>query len=45
MDVTPFATPPTVPEDDDIDLTVEVDFDNIGPRWIAIEDLVGAARR
>lgn len=46
MDVTPFATPPTVPEDEDaIDLTVEVDFDTVGRRWVRIEDLVVVSQR
>ncbi len=39
MDVTPFATPPTVPEEDE-DLVVDVDFDGVGRRSVPLDDLV-----
>lgn len=39
MDVTPFGTPPTVPEHD-LDISVEVDFEEVGRRRVALRDLV-----
>ena len=39
MDVTPFATPPTVPEEANVP-EVEVDFEGAGRRKVALVDLV-----
>lgn len=39
MDVTPFATPPTVPEERG-GLLVEVEFEGVGRRQVALVDLV-----
>jgi hypothetical protein len=39
MDVTPYATPPTVPEEEVIELDVDVDFDGVGIRTVAVDHL------
>lgn len=39
MDVTPFATPPTMPEPD-IEACVDVDFEEVGHCRVAVADLV-----